>query len=396
MRGSQVRILYGPPKQSQQPQSLQKALRLLLFRFVLQNLVQGRDEPILWKVVPSRQMKRFYTTAKWKRFSSMKARYAAKRRTQRWKNRKFSRKLVKLRHVRVKRRREQLPFKKHVAPKNFSLISNTNEVLKYFEQAERMFAKGENVGFDISEVDILTADAIALLVANIKDEDFIHGGSYMGTAPDKPELNKLFMESGFLEHVQHGWRANTNKENLLHKEDNFKVSPSIAKRASLTGIRHVFHNSRPFEPLYEILIECMSNTNNHADLATAGKCKWWLYVYSDPNEKRSSYSFVDAGVGIFKSAVVQNKIKRRLKGSALYPNIKLVPELLSGKLQSRIDKDNELRGKGIPQIIDHSRSPRFKSFYIITNDVKIDLKTGGSEQLNHSLNGTFLHWELAK
>ncbi|MFA6969209.1 MAG: hypothetical protein WC217_01255 [Candidatus Paceibacterota bacterium] len=327
----------------------------------------------------------------------MKARYAAKRHTSKWKNRKRSRIAVSYSVFREKRRRAQQPFIRLVAPKQFSLISNTNEVLKYFESAERMFAKGENVGFDISEVEILTADAIALLVASIKDSDFTHGGNYRGTAPAKPELNKLFMESGFLEHVRHDWNdAHINKENLLHKEDNFKVSPKIAKSASLTGIRHVSQNSRPFEALYEILIECMSNTNNHADLSSAGKCKWWIYVYSNPNEKVSSYSFVDVGVGIFKSAVIQDKIKQRLKGTVLYPNIKLVPELLSGKLQSRIDKDNALRGKGIPQIIDHSKSPRFRSFYIITNDVRIDLKTGTSEQLNHNLNGTFLHWELVK
>lgn len=341
-------------------------------------------------------MKRLYITRQWKQFSAMKARYSAHRRTSKWKNRKKSRKAKKVRIFREKRRRAQKPFINLVAPKQFSLIANTNEVLKYFEGAEKKFAGGENVAFDISEVETLTADAIALLVASIKDDDFIHGGNYRGTAPNKPELNKLFMESGFLDHVRHGWDAHTNKENLLHKEDNFKVSPKIAKSASLKGIQHVSHNSRPFEALYEILIECMSNTNNHANLSSAGKCKWWMYVYSNPNEEVSSYSFVDVGVGIFKSAVIQSKIKQSLKGTPLYPNIRLVPELLSGKLQSRIDKDNEIRGKGIPQIVDHANSPRFRSFYIIANDVKIDLKTGESKQLNHSLNGTFLHWELVK
>ena len=146
--------------------------------------------------------------------------------------------------------------------------------------------------------------------------------------------------------------------------------------------------------LYEILIECMSNTHNHANLNKQGECRWWLYVYNNPITNSTSYSFVDLGVGIFKSAHTKNYITKIFKVTGLQKNIDLVDDLLAGKIHSRIEKDRELRGKGIPQIVKHSKNTWFKSFYIITNDVKIDLSIGSRESLDYSFDGTFLHWEL--
>lgn len=280
------------------------------------------------------------------------------------------------------------------SPKSFCLLSNTNEVLGYFKDVGNKLKHGENVTIDISQVQNLTAETVALLVANIKDPNFFHEAIIFGNAPKDPTLKKLFTESGFYEHVNGIGSFSRGKENLLHKEVHHKVEPAIAMEASLIGIRHVFGNEKPFEPLYEILIECMSNTNDHADLIIQGKCKWWLYVYSNPKKKITSYTFVDLGVGIFKSAVVQNHLKNLLKGTILYRNINLVDALLAGKIQSRIGKDNEIRGKGIPQIVEHSISKHFKTFYIISNDVKINLKNGDREELQHTLDGTLLYWEL--
>lgn len=165
---------------------------------------------------------------------------------------------------------------------------------------------------------------------------------------------------------------------------------SNCKKASLVGIKYTFKSLKPYEPLYDILIECMSNTNNHASPDNDGKCNWWLYVYNEPGTNITSYSFLDLGVGIFKSAVVQNYIKQLFKGSTIYKNINLVEELLNGKIQSRIDEDKEIRGKGIPQIVSYAKLETFKEFYLITNDVKINIKTGVKIQLDFNLSGTFL------
>ena len=339
-------------------------------------------------------MKKHKKDEKTRRRFLAQVKYSAKRHTPRWKNRKKSKQLFRQNKQLKKRRQLKKPYLVHKAPTIFSLTRNTNEVLKYFTEAEKFMKDEENLIFDISDVTELTPDTIALLVASVKDPDFCHESEVRGNEPKDPYLKKLFSESGFYEHVNAYGFKKSREGNLLHKEVSRVVVTEIAKEASLTGIKNVFDNNKPYEPLYNTIIECMSNTNNHANLKHQGQCNWWLYVYNDPNSKSTSYSFLDLGVGIFRSTVMENYIKNLAKNTGLYKNINLVDDLLKGKIQSRILIDKEIRGKGIPEIVKHSKLKHFKSFYLITNDVKIDLKTGEKTQLDFSLHGTFWYWEL--
>lgn len=327
-------------------------------------------------------------------YVDIRSRYQAKRQTKKWKHSKRIKKENLRYQVVTKQAQVSKPFTDHIAPKQFSFVHNTNDVLKYFIDAEKLFKSKHKLNLNIDDIEELTPDAISLLVASINDKDFHHNSGYKGDAPKKPELKKIFKESGFYNFVNSKGFNRASNGNLLHKEMHTKVMPIVAQSAALTGIKHTFGNENPYEPLYDILIECMSNTNNHASLDSAEKCKWWLYVYNDPTSKNTSYSFLDLGVGIFDSIVVQGYLKKVFKGTIAYKNISIVDDLLSGKIQSRIDEDNEIRGKGIPQIVEHSKLNTFKEFYIITNDVKINLKTGGREQLNYNFSGTFLYWEI--
>ncbi len=332
---------------------------------------------------------------KWRKHIAARMRYQIKRHSLKWRRKKLRRKLNHAEEATAIERQMRKPFQDHVAPQHFSFIKHTNRVLEFFITAEKRLRKKENLNLDISNVEELSSDAITLLIASINDKDFKHTAIIKGNSPKKPELNKLFRQSGFNHFVPSSRGFDPKKEgHLLHKERNHKVVPLIAKEAALTGIRHTFGNEVPYEPLYDILIECMSNTNNHANPKSQGKCKWWLYVYNDPKSSITSYSFLDLGVGIFESVIVKNYVKQFLKGSIMYKNIKFADDLLNGKIQSRVDKDKEIRGKGIPQIVDYSKLSTFKEFYIITNAVKINVKTGYKEQLDYNLKGTFLYWEL--
>ncbi len=330
--------------------------------------------------------------------------YQEKRHTVKWKRRKRNKKIEKHRYVIKVREHKIAPYIDHKAPDNFSCINNTNEVLNYFSEAKRIYYKKQNVNFDISNVSQLTPDTIALLVASIKSPSFTSTGNSKGNEPKKEDFKKLFSESGFYEHVTQATGFKKSQPgNLLHKEVSQKVAPDIAKNACITGLQHVFQESTPssslcdiHSSLYEILLECMANTHNHANLSKQGECRWWLYVYNNPKTNSTLYTFIDLGVGIFKSAHTKNYIKKIFKKTGLYQNIKLVDDLLAGKIHSRIEKDRELRGKGIPQIVKHSKNSWFKSFYIITNNVKIDLTNGINEPLEHDFEGTLLHWELIK
>ncbi|HNQ69393.1 MAG TPA: hypothetical protein PKN32_13520 [Bacteroidales bacterium] len=338
-------------------------------------------------------MKKVYTQNKWKNHLKRRSDKAIRKLSKAKKGNKPKKKL-KL-HEKLfdyEDKKQKKTFKLLPAPTNFSFIDNTEEVLKYLKDSEKYFKQKRGVNFDKTNVEVMTSDAIALFIAFISGKH-----KFRGNAPRKENLKKLFEESGFYDFVAtksvNKGKGN-NEFNLLHRETNNIVEPEIAGEAVYRGIHHTGLSMKDTDPVYDTLIECMQNTNNHASLNKYGNCNWWLYVYNDPEEKITKYSFVDLGVGIFSSLVANGLVRKFFKSINMLPNIQLVDDLLNGKIQSRIDEDNQIRGKGIPQIVEYARTDYFKRFFIIANDVKINVKTGEKWQLNTNINGTFLYWEL--
>lgn len=332
-----------------------------------------------------------------KQYFAMRSRYEFKRHFKSYVRRKKAAKRNRINFSNAKK--DKLEFKDFVkksAPKNFSFIDNTNEVLEYFDNCKKGFEKKEMIYFDIAKLSILTADAITLLIALVNDESFTgKRNHFYGNVPIQKKLKKLLSESGFYNFVGCSKRMknmSNSSNNLLHKEFHTKVKPEIARKACQFGIKHVFKKELILSSLYEVLIESMSNTNNHASEKSEEHCKWWLSVYNIP-DGRTIYSFLDLGIGIFDSVPV-SRFKKLKIWSTLMSNIELVPSLLDGQIKSSKKLDNNIRGKGLPQIAQNSNDDCIKRAYIISNDVKINLKDRSSEQLNYSFNGTFLYWEL--
>ncbi len=280
------------------------------------------------------------------------------------------------------------------APINFSLIENTNEVLDYIENARKILASNNSVKFDISDINNLTPDTIPVLLSHIRDVGFNNFMQIHGNAPKAEKFNKLFTESGFYKHVRSLSKFQISDNNLMHNESNFKVKPDIAGQIINLLITNSDYTEEYLEPIYNIFIELMSNTHHHADLEKYGTSKWWLYLFINHDNRRISISFMDLGVGIFKSVIVQSYLQRLGLMFGVVDNSYLVDDLLNGNIQSRIEFDNEIRGKGIPQIVNYAKLDCFDKFYLITNDIKIDLKLNSFVKLSSDLKGTFYHIEL--
>ena len=283
------------------------------------------------------------------------------------------------------------------APTNFSFVDNTNEMIGYINDCRETLHKNKKIKIDISQIEYLSSDAITLLVANVNDKGFTgRYGQIVGNAPENKELAKLFVESGFYQHVEPEYKilskVRNDKENLLHRESHVKVEPNIAAKSCKLGTQHVFGSESRISDLYEMLVEAMSNTNNHANKKEVGTTKWWLYTYNAPNGI-TCYSFIDLGVGIFDSLPVA-RYKKITNFLRITHNADLVQDLLDGKIKSSEKVDQDVRGKGIPQIANNSASHYFGRAYIISNNVKIDLKTRMTERLEYDFKGTFLYWEL--
>lgn len=297
----------------------------------------------------------------------------------------------------LQREFDNRPFIRMSAPSNFSFIDNTNEVLSYLILCKDKLKSHKKIEFDLSLVTNISSDAIALLAACANDKIFLgERGKIKGNAPKDKDCLRGFIESGFYNHVncRRIMKAAQRKDkSIFHKESHLHVQSDVAKKACLLGADHVFGSKAPISDLYEMLVEAMSNTNNHANCNDQSQqVKWWLYTYNDPRGC-TVYTFIDLGVGIFDSRPVQafKKIKKLVRWEH---NADLVEDLLSGRIKSRESIDNEIRGKGIPQMAENSRNNSISKAYIVSNDVKINLKTWSAEKLSNNFFGTLLYWEL--
>jgi hypothetical protein len=284
-------------------------------------------------------------------------------------------------------------------PSVFSLINNTEEVLKFFKNVGNLFANRKQLHFNLEDVDELTPDAIALLVAKLKDDRFTRGLKSRGNLPKNNDLRRIIEESGFFEHVSSLYPVPRNKNNLLfHHVTAKKVDPTLAAKVGTLATRHTFKKKVKFSPIYEIMIECMSNTDNHANLKQRGYYNWWLSVYCNPKNDVTSFIFLDLGVGIFNSSPVSSYKKKILESSLPdlllgNSNAILAPQLFTG-IEYTSRTGEEKRGQGLPRIKVCSENDRIKKFVIITNNVKVELPNLKSTPLENKFNGTFLYWEL--
>lgn len=281
------------------------------------------------------------------------------------------------------------------APKNFSFIDNTDEMLDYFERGRKLIKNRTTIKFDLSEIESLTSDGIAVFASIFTDKSYSNGLTLSGNSPKNPELKALFLGSGFYEHVSSKRKPLTNQHNyLLHKVSNKKVEPSIAKIATDFAAKYTFKDDRKFRPVYEIIIELMANTNNHASVMSEINYDWWLYVFYDDTTNITSYSFLDFGVGIFKSKQFVRYYNLLLfKFNLDQSTEQLASDLLSGKISSRTGLEE--RGRGFTCIMNNVKNKHFKKFFIITNNVFIDVKNRSSTKLDNEFKGTFVYWEIS-
>jgi hypothetical protein len=148
----------------------------------------------------------------------------------------------------------------------------------------------------------LSCDTVAILIAHLNDKDFRKDATIYGNLPEKAELRQMLANSGYLNHVIKGFPKQNEENSLIYCKKNKIVEPKLAQKARMIASRHTFGDEKKrITALQSTLIECMGNTRNHASQKGEKDELWWLLVYSHPNTKITSYSFIDTGVGIFNS-----------------------------------------------------------------------------------------------
>lgn len=277
-------------------------------------------------------------------------------------------------------------------PKEFCLLNNHEEVLSFFLRVRKALEKKSQVTIDFSTVSTITPSAVALLLAKVSNRRWNNGGKIKLIRPVNSDVDTVLQSCGFYALLGKG---QTSQKGVIHTKKNNNVDVDIALQVRVLTARHIYgQDDSSIKPLYRTLIECMANTKNHASNIESIQTTWWLVVYNgekETGEKWTSFSFIDTGVGIYNSA----NIKKLLKFAAqlkLTRRTDILKDMLEGNVGSRTGLD--YRGKGLPKIYNDFMNGHLKNLHIVTNKVFLGLETGTSVEMNKSLDGTFLYWEI--
>ncbi len=285
----------------------------------------------------------------------------------------------------IKSRKLKIPKKKIKAPKNFSFIKNTDEIIDYFKGYLKFTRKKEPIEFDLLDIEELTFDAISILLSYIKDKKYCKS-LISWNAPNNAELKKLFIKSNFYSFVNSKvkpprdfiqWKAINN---ISEKQ----VIPEIAWNICAEFI-HLSKKDR--RKLYDIIIECMQNTKEHA----WESFNWWIFYYDNKEKWTKEICFLDLWIWIFWS--LNTKIENFTNYIKDY-NVNKLKQLFKWEWKDDTVTKEKKRWNWLKDIYRFSKIESVKQFLVITNHIKADLKEDNYTKLNNDFKWTFYYLEI--
>lgn len=257
-----------------------------------------------------------------------------------------------------------------------------------------VFRQRKSVFLDMANIKALSCDAITLLLSNISNPKFTLGHHCTGNAPNDSGLATVLKQSGFYSHVRSPAKGKFLDEDTIFRRRGKKVELKYVEKILTFATKLVYGNKTKVGGIYRALIECMANTRDHASSEQKAHEAWWTSVYFDEQRKVACFSFLDNGVGIFKSRKIMSLMDRLIRAFGTQPNTRILREILEGKLASSTGLP--YRGKGLPSIFRAMNRGQLSRLTLITNDVYANVSANTYRPLKPTFRGTFLYWELRK
>ncbi len=293
-----------------------------------------------------------------------------------------------------------------VAPTTFSLLNDPLIVINFFQHAKNLLRNKTPVIFDLKDVVVMGPETITYLCAFINDDSCTSNTPLQGFSPKDAKIREVFARSGFFDFVKSQNKDyNPDQEyvdKLIHRITKEQVESELAGKIVESAVHHTFGEVDPMrQKSYTMLIECMSNSWNHASPDKNIKIyNWWLLAYKEPETKITKFCFLDLGIGIFDS--LEEKYKRNLLSAFFKSVINLTDNRATlVKIFSGVNRSStklEERGNGLYNIYKWVKSDQqIKHFTMLSNDViaKIGYNMPDTvESLGAMFNGTMYYWEL--
>ncbi|HEX8266441.1 MAG TPA: hypothetical protein VF596_13640 [Pyrinomonadaceae bacterium] len=351
-------------------------------------------------------MKKYFSLKEYKIYNKKRAKKSleARQRFKDYKENKNSKNLGKQKDYRHSSSHPFKDYKKIYAPTEFSLITNPEEVISFICELHNCFENRKKVFVVLRYVEKIDYDAIIVLLSimiRFKAMKIRFNGDF----PIDSASERRLKDSGFFNNLyktfedRDTYYLSSQRNNFIthaSKEVNSNLTAQIIENAA----EKIWGEPKRCMGVQTTLNELAQNTVNWASFQGEGEQHWWLSINYSPNDNKVRFSFVDYGVGIFKSLDqknesskffgVLNKMWEKFKYGS---NAELLRLILNGELHRTISEEY-YRGQGLPGLLDSLEENWFSKLYIITNDVYANIEKDKYTILRNSFNGTFIYWEI--
>ena len=254
------------------------------------------------------------------------------------------------------------------------------------------------VHIGMEPIESLSIDTIMYFLAILKRLK-ITGISYRcsGSLPKNEESKHLLKESGFLNYVKsRDRRADlTLGSNVVQIICGQYVEGKTAKRICKFVISKLNLTRLDTFNLYDMIMELMSNTREHAYISGPRFITdWYIFVYYVPEKEAVRFIFLDTGVGI-PSTIRKRRLEPTKTALGLNSHTNYIKSALAGtETYIRSRTGESYRGNGLPTINSFSQQSYIKDLTIISNRGYFPEMEQGD--LDLGLEGTLFYWEISK
>lgn len=200
---------------------------------------------------------------------------------------------------------EKGDFYSVVAPEKLCFLSNPEVCIKFFNKVESIFRNNDNVIYDFSRCLFISLESIAIIISQLKDRNINNGRLVRVDFPKDEDCNRILRGWGIFKKVDNVFDASDFEHIPAAKISDTKVMNELSRDFVKFVTEAIYGEEVRVRELYEILIECMANTNNHASVKGDVIYGWWLCSFYLPEEDCVAVVFLDLGVGIFDSLPVK-------------------------------------------------------------------------------------------
>jgi hypothetical protein len=288
------------------------------------------------------------------------------------------------------------------APEIFNVEKNPEETINFFnsiieKRRERKF--NSTFFIDVSNVKEVSCDAVMYIIALLHDTKHYSYLRYKfsGNFPVDIEARKYFIESGFLSYVQSVEKNIKPQSKKIQIIQGQKSESPIAKKICIF-IQKICCLSRVDTiPLYNVLVELMGNTSQHAYVDKSqhdSRANSW-YLYAEETNVSIKFVFLDTGVGI--PSTVNKKWSEKIP--FMNKDSEFIKSALNGEFRTQTRENH--RGKGLPQIVECCQSGLLKNVLVLSGKglCRIQNDSNSSyitKDMSDRIFGTLFSWEIEK